>query len=109
MSHLATQEMWSVFDARRVKAPELRGLDSMVNGVLGWFKNRRPVLKRLKEAADRVDKLEPEIHGLSSSRLKEEVSELRDLSRLGRLEGPAYDRAFAVAREAALRGWGERP
>ena len=27
MSDLATNELWSIFDARRVKAPELRGLD----------------------------------------------------------------------------------
>ena len=32
MSDLATTELWSIFDARRVKAPELRGLDIAVNG-----------------------------------------------------------------------------
>ena len=40
MSDLATNEIWSVFDARRVKAPELRGLDSMVSTVVGVVRNR---------------------------------------------------------------------
>ena len=58
MSDLATNELWSIFDARRGKAPELRGIDLYVNGIVGWFNNRRPVLARLKEQAARIEKLE---------------------------------------------------
>ena len=29
MTDLATRELWSIFDARRVKQPELRGLDTI--------------------------------------------------------------------------------
>ena len=50
-------ELWSVFDARRVKAPELRGLDAAANGVAGWFKNHAPALKRFKAQAERVEAL----------------------------------------------------
>src|SRR5215218_5992895 len=106
---LASSELHAVFDARRVKAPELRGLDSIVNGMVGWVKNRRPVLSELRAQAERVEALEPEIHDLSSSRFREAVAECRDLARLKKLEGPALDRAMAIAREAAVRATGKRP
>src|SRR4051812_34527035 len=96
-------ELWSIFDARRVKAPELRGLDAAANGVIGWCKNRRPMLARLRAQAERIERLEPEVHDLGATRFREEVAAVRDLARLGRLEGDALDRAMALAREAALR------
>src|SRR5437763_6631206 len=102
-------ELWSIFDARRVKAPELKGLDAIANGYVGWFKNRRPVLSRLRAQAARIERLEPEIHDLSSSRFQEEVAVCRDLARLGRLKGDALDRAVAIVREGALRATGLRP
>ena len=104
-----TNELWSIFDARRVKAPELRGLDAFVNGYVGWVKNRRPVLKRLRVQAARVEKLEPEIHNLGATLFREAVAECRDLARLGKLVGPAMDRAAALTREAAVRSIGKRP
>jgi preprotein translocase subunit SecA len=102
-------ELWSVFDARRVKAPELTGLDAAVNGFVGWMKNRRPVLASLKAQAERVEQLEPEIQKLSGSKFTEAVDDLRALGRRGRLVGDAMDRALAVAREAAFRAVGMRP
>ena len=107
---LVNSEFWSVFDARRVKAPELRGLDSVVNGYVGFFKNRKPVLGSLKAAAERIEKLEPEIHAMSSSRFREEVQMLRDEARLGRMvDGPLLDRAMAVTREGVVRAISKRP
>ncbi len=79
MTEFATNELWSVFDARRVKAPELKGLDAQANSFIGFFKNRRRVLKRLKQQAKRIDKLEPEIRALGSVPFQEEVAELRAL------------------------------
>jgi preprotein translocase subunit SecA len=102
-------ELWSIFDARRVKAPELRGLDSAANGLVGWFKNRIPRLASLKAQADRIEKLEPEIHDLSSSRFRDEVGKVRDEARLGRLEGEVLDRAVAICREGVVRAIGKRP
>jgi preprotein translocase subunit SecA len=104
-----SQELWSIFDARRVKAPELKGMDSMVNGVVGWFKNRRPVLSQLKAQAERIEALEPEVQDLGATRFREAVRECRDLARVNRLTGPALDRAMAVIREAARRSTGMRP
>src|SRR3954452_6487154 len=102
-------ELWSVFDARRVKAPELKGLDAMANGIIGTVKNHRPVLPRLKAQAARIEALEPEIQNLGSTRFQEEVGHCRDLARRNRLTGDALDRAMAVIREGALRATGLRP
>jgi preprotein translocase subunit SecA len=109
MSDLATHELWSIFDARRVKAPELRGLDIAVNGVVGFFKNRRPVLSKLKAAAARIEKMEEEIHALGATRFREEVGKCRELAQLNRLEGDALERGLGLAREAAWRSIGKRP
>src|SRR2546423_3589780 len=109
MSDLATTELWSIFDARRVKAPELRGLDIAVNGVVGFFKNRRPVLHKLKQAAQRIELMEEEIHALGATRFREEVGKCRELAQLTRLEGDALGRGLALAREAAWRAIGKRP
>ena len=104
-----SDDLWSIFDARRVKAPELKGLDQFFSGMVGWVKNKRRVLKRLMEQSARIDAIEPEIHTLGSQRFTEEVEASRNLARLGRLEGPALDRAMAIAREAAFRAVGMRP
>jgi preprotein translocase subunit SecA len=105
----ALPDLWPVFDARRVKAPNLRGIDLQVHGVVGWFKNKRRVLSSLKAQALRIEGLEKEIHELSAHNFHEEVSQLRDVARRGRLEGPSLDRAMAMAREAAVRSLGLRP
>ncbi|HEX5241891.1 MAG TPA: hypothetical protein VFW23_01415 [Tepidisphaeraceae bacterium] len=109
MTQVANNELWSIFDARRVKLAELKNLDAMANGVVGWFKNRRRVLPRLRAQVDRIEKLEPEIHNLGSALFQEAVHEVRDLARLGRLTGAMEDRAVALVREAALRALGMRP
>jgi preprotein translocase subunit SecA len=109
MSTVASQELWSIFDARRVKAPELRGLDASVNALRGWFANRRPILSQLKTQAERIEKLEPEVQDLGSTKFKEAVAEVRDLARVKRLTGPAEDRAMALVREGTKRAIGKRP
>src|ERR1700722_6765715 len=88
MSQSVTSELWSIFDARRVKAPEMRGLDATFNGITGWFKNRRPLLRSIKAQAARIEKLEPEIHALGATHFREAVAECRDAAKLGRLKGP---------------------
>lgn len=109
MSATASNELWAIFDARRVKAPELKGLDVVANGIVGWFKNRRRMLARLKVQARRIEALEPEIHELGSTRFAEEVAKVRDLARVNRLEGEALDRGMALVREAAWRAVQMRP
>jgi preprotein translocase subunit SecA len=106
---IASEDLWSIFDARRVKAPELKGLDLFFSGFVGWVKNKRRVLPRLLAQAKRIDALEPEIHNLGAQHFAEAVADSRDLARLGKLSGPAMDRAMALAREAAFRAIGLRP
>src|SRR5690349_19963333 len=109
MSATASNELWSIFDARRVKVPELKGLDSVANGVVGWAKNKRRMLARYREQVKRIEALEKEVHELSSARFAEEVQTCRDLARVNRLEGAAEDRGLALVREGALRAVGLRP
>ncbi|HEX4054136.1 MAG TPA: hypothetical protein VHX86_07720 [Tepidisphaeraceae bacterium] len=106
---VVSDDLWSIFDARRVKAPELKGTDQFFSGITGWVKNKRRVLIKLMEQAARIEKLEPEIHELGSERFSQEVGASRDLARLGRLQGQTMDRALAIAREAAFRAVGMRP
>src|SRR5688572_10811241 len=109
MSATAANELWSIFDARRVKAPELKGLDAAANRVVGWFKNRRRTLAKLRRQAARIELLEKDVHDLSTARFTEEVEKCRELARLDRLEGEAEDRGLALVREAAWRAVGMRP
>ncbi len=104
-----TNDLWPVFDARRVKAPELRGVDQFLNGFVGWLKNRRPMLGTLRAQANRVERLEPTIKNLNTERFNEEVENCRAVARLGRLTGPALDKGMAVVREGAFRATGMRP
>ena len=106
---LANHELWSVFDARRVKAPELKGLDASVNAVAGYAKNRRPMLAKLRAQAARIEALEPKVKDLGAAAFREAVAEHRDLARVGRLTGEALDMGTALIREGARRAIGLRP
>ena len=134
---LVANDLHTVFDARRVKSPDLLGLDFWVNGITGVVRNRLPVLGRLRRIVDRVTALEPEVRSLSSSAFRSEVQRLQELARRGVLEprtvasralsrlglgggtgaglerGSETDehwvRAWALAREAAWRALGKRP
>jgi len=109
MTELASKELWQIFEARRVKMPELKGLDAMANVFWGWFKNRQPVLSQLKALAARVDTYEPEVQKMGSAAFYEAVGEARDLARRDKLKGQPLDKALALAREACLRSVGMRP
>jgi len=109
MSATASNELWSVFDARRVKAPELKGLDAVANSAVGWVKNRRRMLAHYKKQVERIEAMEKEVHELGSTRFAEEVQKCRDIARLNRMEDPALERSMALVREAALRAVGMRP
>ena len=105
----ATGELFHIFDARRVKAPEVKGLDTAANAAVGWVKHKTPVLRSLRAFARRVGAYEPEVKKLGSRAFAEEVERLRALARLGRLDGPELERAFAMVREAAVRTVEKRP
>jgi preprotein translocase subunit SecA len=109
MSATASNELWSVFDARRVKAPELKGLDAVANSAVGWVKNRRRMLAHYKKQVERIEAMEKEVHELGSTRFAEEVRKCRDIARLNRMDDPALERSMALVREGALRAVGMRP
>jgi preprotein translocase subunit SecA len=104
-----TGELHDVFHARKVKAPELKGLDTIANAARGYVKNRIPVLPGLKKQAARVTALEPKVRDLGSTRFQEEVADVRAAAKLGKLEGEQLDYGVALVREAALRTLDKRP
>src|SRR5947199_10704685 len=109
MSASASNELWAVFDARRVKAPEMKGLDSVANGAVGWFKNRRRMLARYKRQVERIEAMEKEIHERGATRFAEEVQKCGDLAWRNRLEGADLERSLTRVREAAFLAEGMRP
>ena len=53
-------EYWAIFDARRVKAPDLRGPDALLSTVVGLGQEPAAVsAAACRRSADRVEKLEP--------------------------------------------------
>jgi preprotein translocase subunit SecA len=109
MSTSVANEIYSVFDARRVKAPELKNIDHGVNWAVGYVKNRLPVLGALKKRAAAIEALEKDVHALGSTAFREKVLEHKDLGRIGRLKDGELNYAFALAREAAWRAVNKRP
>ena len=69
----------TVFDARRVKSPGLKNIDHGVNWLVGYVKNRLPILGALKKRAAAVERFEPEVQKLGSSAFREKVQEYKDL------------------------------
>jgi preprotein translocase subunit SecA len=102
-------ELWSIFDARRVKAPELKGVDAAMNALAGHLKNRRSILPRLQQQAARIELLEPKVANLGSTQFRETVQEHRDLARVNKLTGEHLDMGMAIIREGAKRAIGLRP
>jgi preprotein translocase subunit SecA len=105
----ANSELWAIFDARRVKAPELKGIDATVNILTGKIRNKMPVLSRLRAQAQRIELLEPKVKDVGSSQFQELVKEYSDLARVNKLTGDALDMGMAVIREGARRATGMRP
>jgi preprotein translocase subunit SecA len=106
---IASNDLHTIFDARRLKAPDLQGLDFFVNGLTGTVRNRVPILGKLKEIVARVSAMEPQVRALSSTRFREDADELKILARTDRLEGEPYIKAWAFAREACWRALEKRP
>lgn len=115
MSQLAVSELSSIFDARRVKQPELNGFDTWVAGFVGVYRNRLPYLSMLKRQWQRIEAMEPEIHAMGANRFREEVDKVKEVARLGRLnpgrlqDRAALERGMALVREAAWRAINKRP
>ena len=102
-------ELHDVFHARKVKAPELKGLDALANAAKGYVRNRLPILAGLRRQAARVEALEPDVKDLGSRIFKERLEDHRALARRGRLKGPDLEMAVALVREAAWRTLDKRP
>ena len=99
-----------IFDARRVKAPELRGLDPFVNGICRLVQKPHAgagATQGGRRSASRS--WSRRFTSSARSAFAKRLASCRELARLNRLEGAALERGLALAREAAWRALGMRP
>lgn len=86
-----------------------RGIDATVDGVMGWARRRGRITRTLREAAEEVERLEPEWKDLTDGQLREKLRPLRQQFRRGERREELLPAALAAVREVAHRKLGERP
>lgn len=84
------------------------GLDALVFRMVGRFKGRRGVLRRLLHDADLIDKQSKTYSVLSDSMLKKKMGELRVVFKR-RADKESVLAAFALVQESVSRTMGYRP
>jgi len=90
--------------------PLLKGLDARVHGVVGIYRRRGSLLKRLRRDAESVDALAAQFKDLTDHQLHERLMESREAFRRGGEAGEAVlFPALAAIRENAERQLGLRP
>jgi len=91
------------------RKPLPKGLDAAWDAAAGIIGRFVPRQGRFLRRAERICAMEKTVAGLGEARLREQVSELREVFRRGRDTAEDLDRAFALVREVAWRQVGERP
>ncbi|NUQ51766.1 MAG: hypothetical protein HUU19_03620 [Phycisphaerales bacterium] len=95
--------------SRRVKPKVPSGVDMAFGRVLMRAKNRRINIPWLRDQAQQIDLLAPEIRNCSDGVLDEHITRARELFVRGRADEESVRRALAFTREAARRITGEEP
>jgi len=95
--------------SRRVKPKVPSGVDMAFGRVLMRAKNRRISIAWLRDQAQQVDRLAPEIRNCSDGVLDEHITRAREVFARGRADEESVRRALALTREAARRITGEEP
>lgn len=95
--------------SRRVKPKVPSGVDMAFGRVLMRAKNRRINIPWLRDQAQQIDLLAPEIRNCSDGVLDEHITRARELFVRGRADEESVRRALALTREAARRITGEEP
>jgi len=96
--------------AQRTAGKELpKGLDAAWDTCAGLAGRLVPRRRRFLRRAERICSPEKRFADLTDAKLRESVSDLRDVFRRGREDSGVLERAFALVREVAWRQMGERP
>ena len=94
----------------RTPERQLKGLDAVLNSVIGRFRRRGGIFAQLRCDAEKIDALAAAIKALSSHNLQERLRECREKFRRGGREAEAVlVTALAAIREASDRQLGLRP
>lgn len=80
---------------------------SMLGGIFGDQNTKQ--LKKLEKTANKIEALEPSVQALSDEELQAKTQEFRDRLAEGETLDDLLPEAFAVAREASVRAFGQRP
>lgn len=95
--------------SRRRKPEFSKGVDSIVGRELMRLRHRRISIPWLRDQAEQIDLLEPEVRNFSDGVLDDNVQRVRELFVRGRQEDEHVRRALAFTREIARRMTGEQP
>ena len=87
-----------------------KGLDAAMDGMIGAVRRRGHALRRLREEAERVMRLDEKFRALDDEALTTRIGELRAQFRRQTKARPApVEEGLAAVREAAARCLGMRP
>ena len=100
---------WRMLAQRSAGSKLPTGLDAAWEAAAGILKHAVPRCSMFLRRAERIASLEREFGEMSSSRLREAASDMRDVFRRGRETPRDLDRAYALIRDVASREVGNRP
>jgi preprotein translocase subunit SecA len=87
-----------------------KGIDSLVDSLIGRYRRRAGLVEQLRQEADRIDALAREFKDLTEAHLQEKLHTYRDYYRRGgRGQDEVLHPALAAIREASDRRLGLRP
>ena len=100
---------WQILDQRASSKPLPRGLDAAWDASVGLLGRFVPRQKMYLRRAKKILALEKNFSQMTNAKLREAVSELREVFRRRRDGACDLERAFALVREVAFRQIGEKP
>jgi len=100
---------WRALDQELPDKPLPKGLDAVWDAGRGLIVRSLPRRYAFLRRAKKIIARERDYQDMTSERLHEAASTMRDLFRRGRDTPPDLERAFALVREVAVRQLGEKP
>ena len=100
---------WQMLEQRTSGEPLPKGLDAVWNAGVGFVDGFVPRYRGFIRRVEKILSLEKHFSEMTDSKLRDVVSELREIFRCHRDNSSDLERAFALVREVAFRQIGEKP